>query len=518
MRKQLCSLVLGIASVIVTLNSASAAEKIKLNYGLLSFSLSVESLAKLAQEGRIEPELAFYLKFLSDKQQNDLQKLLRSPYEVDPIIVSRMGHTSVGKKLLKDIGNLIQTPSGQNGFYALRAAVVLAAADPEGCTPITFLQKLPTDIEINIADVFKLVKEVSRIKKQTDIFVSKLKQENKEITDKKATLDLRQPGNLGFSQQSLHLLDTQRNRQINVDLYLPQITKKAIPVIVISNGLGARRDRFKQLAQHLASYGFAVVIPDHPGSDRNRQQAFYQGFYQENFDSGEFINRPLDITLILDELEKRQKEFPVKLNLQQVGIFGYSFGGATALSLAGAEINYPQLQKDCASSKNLFNISLLYQCRALEIKPPKQKLQDSRIKAAFLFVPFSNSLFGKSGINKVKLPVIWQTTTQDLITPLLLEQIPAFSSLNSPHKYLVVAEGIPHAYLTKSKKQAESDNKIRQIAQISQNALAIAFFKVYLAQEKDYQAYLQPDYVQSLSKTPYNLSLVENLSVKQEKN
>ena len=30
-----------------------------------------------------------------------------------------------------------------------------------------------------------------------------------------------------------------------------------------------------------------------------------------------------------------------------MGIFGYSFGGTTALSLAGAELDFDQLEKDC---------------------------------------------------------------------------------------------------------------------------------------------------------------------------
>ena len=43
---------------------------------------------------------------------------------------------------------------------------------------------------------------------------------------------------------------------------------------VVSNGLGTKGDRFVELANHLASHGFAVVILDHPGSDRQRQKAY----------------------------------------------------------------------------------------------------------------------------------------------------------------------------------------------------------------------------------------------------
>jgi len=104
-----------------------------------------------------------------------------------------------------------------------------------------------------------------------------------------------------------------------------------------------------------------------------------------------------------------------------VGIFGYSFGGTTALSLAGAELNFDQLEKDCTFPIDVVNISILYQCRALELPRKKVDLQDSRIKAAFVFVPFSNSLFGENGLNRVNIPSFWQATDEDIVTPLLLE-------------------------------------------------------------------------------------------------
>jgi len=40
----------------------------------------------------------------------------------------------------------------------------------------------------------------------------------------------------------------------------------------------------------------------------------------------EFINRPLDVKYLLDELERRDKSDPFQLNLQQVGVIGQSLG------------------------------------------------------------------------------------------------------------------------------------------------------------------------------------------------
>ncbi len=74
----------------------------------------------------------------------------------------------------------------------------------------------------------------------------------------------------------------------------------------------------------------------------------------------EFINRPLDVKFLLDELENRDKSDPsIQLNLQQVGVIGQSFGGYTALALAGASLNKEQLQKDCQKLNDSLNVSLL---------------------------------------------------------------------------------------------------------------------------------------------------------------
>ena len=80
----------------------------------------------------------------------------------------------------------------------------------------------------------------------------------------------------------------------------------------------------------------------------------------------------IDISFLLNELEQLNKyQLQGQLNLEKVGIFGHSFGASTAFALAGAEINFNQLQQDCGPQMEILNMSLLLQCRALELKPQK---------------------------------------------------------------------------------------------------------------------------------------------------
>lgn len=59
---------------------------------------------------------------------------------------------------------MIKTRTGKNGFYAIRSALVLAAAaDPEGLTGLSFIRHFPTDIQISVKDFLELLDELSYI-------------------------------------------------------------------------------------------------------------------------------------------------------------------------------------------------------------------------------------------------------------------------------------------------------------------------------------------------------------------
>lgn len=512
-------LALGIISSILTALPVSAAQRVYINYGTLGVSFSVDSLETFAQQGKIDRQLSFVFNRLNSKQQTQLRAFLQTRYNLKPVIISRVSYSITGERLLKRFGLVIKTKAGQNGFYGIRAAIVQSAASPEGFTALNFLRKFPADIQIDIGEVLKFTRQISKLLKDTDTFVSQLGDQS--ITDKKINYDrlpdLRKPGNYNVSRRTINLHDSKRDRTIIVDLYVPAAFHKSqVPVITISNGLGGQRDRFILLAQHLASQGFLVVVPDHPGSSDLRQKQFFAGLYKENFDAEEYINRPLDITFVLNELEKLNSiEFDNKLDLQQVGMFGYSFGGTTALSLAGAELDFDQLEKDCTFPINVVNISILYQCRALELPRKRVDLQDNRIKAVFVFVPFTNSLFGKNGLSRVKIPIFWQATDEDIVTPFLLEQLPAFNRLTS-QKYLVVSENLPHTRVTiqlmdklLNTNRVASSEELRLVTQSYLEALTVGFFKFYIAQNTEYSKYLQPSYTQYITKEPYNLKFVK---------
>ena len=70
--------------------------------------------------------------------------------------MSQLANSKLGQDYLTRLGQVIRTPSGQNGAVALRAAHVAAAQDPEGLTTIGVIRHFPADIRISARDLMNL--------------------------------------------------------------------------------------------------------------------------------------------------------------------------------------------------------------------------------------------------------------------------------------------------------------------------------------------------------------------------
>lgn len=530
--------------------SSLAAEKIYFSYGAIERTISVSSLEAYAKEGKIDDDLATYAQYVSPERLIELQRVLQARIQLSPVAVSQFLYTPIGETLLERLGEVIQTESRQPGFYAIRAALILAAADPDGLTLLNVLEKFPTrSLRINLGRSLQIADELETLVAQTREAIATISNSTTAATTKSQVNfsqlpDLRLPGSFGWNKQTLKLYDRNRNRAFLADIYIPvqkrdggaegareKIKSKiqnspssGFPVIVISHGLGSDRTSFLYLAEQLASYGFAVAVPEHPGSNAKQLQSLLSGEANEVAAPNEFINRPLDVKYLLNELQRLNASNPsFRLNLQQVGVIGQSFGGYTALALAGAKLNFKQLHADCNRPNDIWNVSLLLQCRALELPSTQYNLQDPRVKAAIAINPIDSSIFGQAGLKRIKVPVMIVGGSADTIAPVLLEQIRPFSWLSTPQKYLVVIERASHFSTigeTEATQQAfvvppQAIGPSPAIARRYASALSVAFFQTYVAGNAQYRYYLSSNYVQAINQAPLNISLVRSLPISQ---
>ena len=501
------------------------AERLYVSYGALDFSVPISDLEVYAKTGKIEQGFAFHARFLNQQQLLQLRSALLSRAQVTPVAMAQFLYSPLGESLLQRVGEVIQTKASQPGFYALRAALILSAASPEGLTPLNVLRKFPTyGIRINSERGFQVIDQLTNLIRQTEGAIAAVENQSlaEASTATKVTFsglpDLRKPGLVSWKKQSITLNDIRRRRVFPADIYLPQIGGLEAPVIVISHGLGDNRNTFEYLAEHLASYGFAVAVPEHPGSNEQQVQALTRGLSRDVPPPREFLDRPLDVKYLLDELGRL---FPGQLNLQQVGAIGQSFGGYTALAVAGAKLNFQQLRTDCLNSQNTLNLSLLLQCRALVLPPADYKLQDERIKAAIAINPFASSVFGEAGLSNIKVPLAIVASSADTVTPALSEQIQPFTWLTIPDKYLVLLKGGTHFSTLRESTNTVLPLPIRVIgpspetAKIYMKALSVAFLKTYIVGEPAYQPYLSASYAEAISQDTIPLSVVRSLTSEQ---
>lgn len=144
------------------LNPVLAAEKIKLIYGPFNGSISVHSLKAYAETGEITQEFRLYAKFIDRETLSKLRYWLQKSFSSDRVELYKYSQTAEGEKFLQDLGTAITTHPQRNGFYAIRSALIEAAAAPgsnDGWTAIDVVQKFPTDdIQIDTKKLFKLGK------------------------------------------------------------------------------------------------------------------------------------------------------------------------------------------------------------------------------------------------------------------------------------------------------------------------------------------------------------------------
>ena len=187
------------------------------------------------------------------------------------------------------------------------------------------------------------------------------------------------------------------------------------PLIVLSHGASAHGIYDVRHAHHLASHGFVVAVLSY-GDDRTAIPG----------DLNPHLSylRPLLTKAVLDEV-LASETFGPHIDADEIGITGHSFGGFTALALAGG-----QFQANPAS------------------------VSDARITAAVVAAPWVGGrydgvevlAFGPENetLNRVRIPVISLFGSKDTVTTAAYI-LPAMRQLSGP-TYVVELVDQPHVF------------------------------------------------------------------------
>ncbi|MEA5513776.1 alpha/beta hydrolase, partial [Nodularia sp. UHCC 0506] len=433
----LCSLTLTV-SCSVGIPSTQAAETVTIRLGPFQQSIAIADLEKFAKTGKLPEHLQVYSFVLTPQVGAFLHQRLELNPDLADKFVDQLMRSPQGKQLITSLRAAIPDST----IEGLQSALYLSLRQINGLSAIGLLRAYPQqNITVDATQALQIAINFNANNLQNQAFGILLEQELlvKNNTPFQPTFDPAATGKNTVQQQTLTFQDRQRNRSIPVDIYWSQSYTPA-PLVVISHGFGANRRFFSYLARHLASHGITVAALEHPGSNSVAiNNAANQMNLAQLLPASEFIERPKDVSFLLNELEKlntQSGQLQGKLNTEQVNVIGHSLGGYTALALVGGEVDLKELREFCQASLSFGESPGDWlQCAAASLKENKPRLQDQRVKSAIALNPLVGKLFGTNGLAQVSKPVLMLAGTEDALTPALTHQIRPFQQLPAS-KYL----------------------------------------------------------------------------------
>lgn len=214
-------------------------------------------------------------------------------------------------------------------------------------------------------------------------------------------------------------------------------------LVVISHGLWDSPSSFEGWARHLASHGYTVLLPFHPGSDHSQQQAMLSGSVPPPGPE-ELKLRPLDVSAVIDAVGDGRIAALNGVKTDRVVVIGHSWGATTALQLAGATPSSQLLKQRCNSLDDPDrNLSWVLQCSFLDAAD-RAGLTDPRVMAVAAVSPPVRLLFAPGASMGLQARVLLVSGSQDWVVPSDPEAINPFRAAEPGGHELVVVEGGDH--------------------------------------------------------------------------
>ncbi|MBN3905237.1 MAG: alpha/beta hydrolase [Nostoc sp. NMS1] len=507
--------------------SALAADTVVVHLGLFTESISLTELQNAAKTGELPGNLQSYTKGLSEQQRRFLLGALGMNIPMNVVTINKLLNTQIGTTILNDFATALARKDNA-GVQALRGGLVLGSTAPQGLSILSFIAAYPSKrLEIDLPKAFIVAGSLNTAFWRTQQFMLAIAPRIDPTTAQIAfPFDPSQPGTAQVKVLNLSLNDQKRSRQIPVDIYWSNDATVNKPLIVFSHGLGSVRTDLRYLAEHLASHGYVVAALEHPGSNEDNINFALQGKTRP-VKPQEFLNRPQDISFVLDELEKLNQtaNHPLqgKLATMNAMVVGYSFGGGTALALAGGELQLERLKQRCKKNLAILSLGEAMQCIAQELPENIYQLRDTRIKQAIALNPTTSLIFGETGLTKVQIPTLVLAGSADKTTPALTEQIVGFDKIPSPKWLVGIVGGThlsvkdpsttmdqigqPNTPISGGEVVGEQASDIRKYLK----AITLAFAFQMTPEAKNYAIFLTSDYAQFASTKAFPFRLITQI-------
>ncbi|MCC6615689.1 MAG: hypothetical protein IT320_19625 [Anaerolineae bacterium] len=229
-----------------------------------------------------------------------------------------------------------------------------------------------------------------------------------------------------------------------------ELAETPYPLVVLSPGLALGSTTYAWMAEHLASYGFVVVSPEHREVISMAAPELWQPP----------IHRPQEVIAVLDYVEVQAEaggDLEGLTNTETVAVIGHSYGGYTTLAMAGARYDFAAFEELCAPAREAGDESAWLCDALLPFAPDMAELAgldgvpeglwpsmgDERVDA---IVPMAGDafFFNEAGLAEITVPVMAIGGTADTGTPYMWGTYPTYEDVSSETKVRVGLENGEH--------------------------------------------------------------------------
>ncbi|MCT0224301.1 alpha/beta fold hydrolase [Synechococcus sp. CS-1328] len=420
---------------------ARALETVLLKLPLVETSFRVK-LSELEQPARLlsgSSDLAELDRATNGAVGRELLEVFNRPLplQVEAVVDQASGTPLLNQALLavSALGQVEGLPAGSDIGGAELAEAVRQAASGGQLTLLSLLRALPGDTVT--VDLGKALATARRLQNQQAPALELVRDLPAATVDPA----LSAPGAFTPVRSTFTLPVSYRPQPLQVVLIKPSQGGNG-QLVVISHGLWDAPESFEGWARHLASHGYTVVLPLHPGSDRDQQRAMLSG--EAKPPSPEELRlRPLDVKAILDGF--------TGADTQKVVVIGHSWGATTALQLAGLRPSSSRLEQRCNDGSDPRrnrndpdrNMSWVLQCSFLS-SADRSSAADPRVIAVAAVSPPLYLLFDQGSTAGMTARALLVTGSRDWVVPAGPEAIAPFSRSRPAGHQLVVAGGGDH--------------------------------------------------------------------------
>ncbi|HEU4850693.1 MAG TPA: dienelactone hydrolase family protein [Telluria sp.] len=207
------------------------------------------------------------------------------------------------------------------------------------------------------------------------------------------------------------------------------VAGNGLPLVVISHGNGGGPGGHADLALALATAGYVVAAPMHTGDNYADQGSVGSASY--------LGSRTTELSAAIDHMLTRWPE-RARIDPNRIGAYGFSAGGLTVLTAAGARPDLAYVATYCAKAKE-FACDLLRQAGSPLLdagaKVDDKWASDARIKAAVVAAPGLGFALRADGFANVNVPVQLWSAEHDTSVPYATNTGPVREALGPRAEY-----------------------------------------------------------------------------------